>query len=461
MATSYATLADNLFLCYDDLNNSGIPEGLLSNINIIGNNPAGKHFLNTSVSSVSLLDTTLLKEGNLIPSNLSISFMTPSKMEVSNTVLSSIVINQLNYLNGFFGDVHFILSDTLVTQVVISFYTPNKRVDITENLPFSDSLNYLQKIFLIDNLFMSSTNKNRLVFINNISSNLSLHSIDFIGKVLKDILVEGINLYFSNAGDISVILKDMLSLSSLTPSLLHTFSSITDYLHYLSFFSINFADSILSTLNISGDNNTDIGVILKSIFDINNLLLTKEQLNNGLLDNLSFETPIFTKEVLSILINSNIDIRIKLEDKNGSLDYDCWVFNTSKRYLSYYTDFNFSSMTEHKEDLYGTKEDGLYKIISDKKPKHTNVVYNLGDFNTSDNKVIKNAYFGISSLTGETLLRVTMDNVSKQYVLNSTRIKGAKGHRGVSLSFILQDITNLDFIMLHPILLTKRNARLL
>jgi hypothetical protein len=140
---------------------------------------------------------------------------------------------------------------------------------------------------------------------------------------------------------------------------------------------------------------------------------------------------------------------------NGEV-YQCWVVTTDQFYPSIYTGFDFSSYAVLDNVLYGTREDGIYKIDS---TTDSGSVINAGYILDADNlgtqlkKRIYSAYFGVVGTTPA--VKIVSDNSTVTYYLVEGRAKVSVGQEGCRWVFKLVNITELDFIEITPVTLTR------
>lgn len=191
-----------------------------------------------------------------------------------------------------------------------------------------------------------------------------------------------------------------------------------------------------------------------------------------ILEHLTTTDTVTNKARFKNLIQDGImfDIRLVLGIKAGGVGdvtyetYQCWVLNTDEIYPSIYTNFDFNSYAQVGGQIFGAKDGVIYLIGGADDAGNvikTGVRVNLYNMGTHYRKRIREAFFGVAG-SAPAIKIATEDGevyyyiVGKRLVEQTTGQRGpAKGQMGVTYTFDLAQVTELDFIEIMPIILMR------
>ena len=141
---------------------------------------------------------------------------------------------------------------------------------------------------------------------------------------------------------------------------------------------------------------------------------------------------------------------------NGEV-WEAWVITSNKFNMSVYSGFEFNSYAVYDGVAYGAKADGIYKLsgsTDNGTAISAGIVLPETDFGSSRQKRFRKAYFGISGTTPS--IRMETDNGSVTYTIADDKANIQRNQKGKEWTLKISGFTDLDFIELVPIILTRR-----
>ena len=284
----------------------------------------------------------------------------------------------------------------------------------------------------------------------------NIYAYDFLAVVRKFLksLSETVTLSDTATRRLGLLLVDYLHLADTLSSVGHLHHTLTDAVALADLINRGFAKGIAETISV-----TDIahGVFVAALLLQDTMTsadtVTRQYTGNCLILSSVTTTDTVTaqaslQQVISELINFNIRLVI------GGEVYQCWVLNTDRLYPSLYTNYGFNSFATLKGQTYAAKSDGIYLIggaDDDGTPIETGV--RLAMARSAMLTQYHDAYFGV--IGDAPAVRFTNENGAITYNIIQGRAKAALGPKGKEWTFDLVGVTDVQFIELHPINLTR------
>lgn len=183
-------------------------------------------------------------------------------------------------------------------------------------------------------------------------------------------------------------------------------------------------------------------------------------------DSYTFVESVTPSQTLQALLEDGISFSFYFNNDQES--YSGWVLNASNSGISNYSDYNYNSIAKIGKEYYGASRSGIYKLTGTA-DSALPWVARLGAFSPAgENKSrVPEAFIGIEN-NGKIVLKTTTGKQEERwYELRPSQaemdVRRAKMGRGVTShywQFTLENIdgtdTELQFIELHPVKLTRR-----
>jgi hypothetical protein len=148
----------------------------------------------------------------------------------------------------------------------------------------------------------------------------------------------------------------------------------------------------------------------------------------------------------------NFGITIRLDDEV----WEAWVLNTNQFHPSVYSGFDFNSYAVYNNQAFGCREDGIYRLdgtTDNGTTINAGIVLPETDFGSMREKRFRKAYFGISGTSPS--IRMETDTANVTYTITSSKANIQRNQKGKDWTLKVSGYTDLDFIELVPIILTR------
>jgi hypothetical protein len=234
-------------------------------------------------------------------------------------------------------------------------------------------------------------------------------------------------------------------------------NSISETLAAADSIGLTWLDSISESLAI-----TDTAVIKWYAMDIltESLVLTDAvlcglQISDTVSESLALAATLAMKHICNDIVSEtlNFSVIVELDDEV----WQTWVLNTDRFNVSIYSGYEFNSYSVYNDTAFGCKTDGIYKLTGttdDDDEILPGIILPETNFGTTRSKRFRKCWFGLSGGTTPAL-RVETDSGNKTYTITSSRVNLGRDMVGKRWVLKVQDFTDLDFIDLVPIILTR------